>query len=98
MSCPTHDLAVVEIGGVRTLVVSPSIPEDAPSAVREGIARRRIVNAGGTCPCGARLRLPGRADRRRARRHGEVLRSAPARHADDCPAADDVLAAAMRGA
>lgn len=37
----------------RTLFVLPVIPEDAPAAIREGIARRRITATTGECPCGA---------------------------------------------
>lgn len=38
---------------MRTLFVLPIIPEDAPYAVREGIARRRVAATTGRCPCGA---------------------------------------------
>jgi hypothetical protein len=39
--------------GGRALAVLPSIPEDAPFKVREGLARRRITATTGRCPCGA---------------------------------------------
>jgi len=39
--------------GQRVAYVLPVVPEDAPHAVREGIARRRIVATTGECPCGA---------------------------------------------
>jgi len=35
--------------------VLPTIPDDAPYRVREGIARRRIAAVTGECPCGARV-------------------------------------------
>lgn len=37
----------------RTLFLLPVIPDDAPYAVREGIARRRVSAVTGRCPCGA---------------------------------------------
>lgn len=37
----------------RALLVLPVIPDDAPYAVREGIARQRIAAIEGRCPCGA---------------------------------------------
>jgi hypothetical protein len=37
----------------RVLAVVPTIPEDAPWRIREGIARRRISVVTGRCPCGA---------------------------------------------
>ncbi|GAA2546424.1 hypothetical protein [Pseudonocardia hydrocarbonoxydans] len=92
----TYDVAVVDLPEGRALVLSPTIPEDAPPAVREGIARRRITNTGGTCPCGARACLPNRATRRRAKRRGEMTR-VHVEHAVDCPATDEALDAAMRG-
>lgn len=71
--------------GDRALVIGPSIRDCAPTEAKEGAARRRVVNTGGTCPCGARLRLPNRAARRAARRAGRVLHT-EVRHATDCPA------------
>ncbi|MGC5583035.1 hypothetical protein [Ornithinimicrobium sp. W1665] len=80
--------------GTRALVVGWEVPEDAPLAVREGLARRAITNSGRPCPCGAVATLPSRAERRRANRAGVVLRRAVL-HEDDCPAADDNLAQAL---
>jgi hypothetical protein len=88
-------IAVVELGGVRALVPLLDVPEDAPADVREGLARRNIVNAGGTCPCGATLTLPNRAARRRAVRAGTVL-PAVAEHESSCPATTPNVIAAIR--
>jgi hypothetical protein len=75
--------------------VLADIPDQAPDDVREGLARRRIVAVDGTCPCGATLQLPSRAQRRAAARGGHPC---PVRveHEDDCPAADRHLDAALR--
>ncbi len=85
-------LDLVMIAGERAAVLDSSIPDDAPPAVREGLARRAIVNRGGTCPCGARAVLPNRAERRRNR--GQVLRVA-VWHEPGCPAGDEALLAAL---
>lgn len=74
---------VVVIPGVgKSLVLDVAIPEDAPEALREGLARRAIVNRGGTCPCGARMVLPNRAQRRA----GATTLNVDVHHEDDCPA------------
>lgn len=83
--------------GTRALVVGYMPPEDAPPLIREGLARRAIVNSGGTCPCGAAATLPNRAERRRAQREGHVIR-AEVEHEAGCPAADETLRAALREA
>lgn len=80
--------------GTLALVVEPVIPDDAPLAVREGIARRHLVNSGRACPCGARVALPNRAARRARRGSPPVVR-VPVEHAVDCPAGDDALTAAL---
>jgi hypothetical protein len=75
------------------LYVAP--PDDAPEHVREGLARRRIVECGGQCPCGARLVMPNRAARRRSKvRKGIVVTNTV--HENDCPAADPTLGTALR--
>lgn len=55
----TYDLTIAKIDGKRAMVALPVVPENAPYAVREGIARRRITALGGRCPCGAEARLAG---------------------------------------
>jgi acyl-CoA reductase-like NAD-dependent aldehyde dehydrogenase len=54
--------------GERVMVLDADIPDHAPDVIKEGLARRAAVNAGGVCPCGARMILPNRAARRRATR------------------------------
>ena len=71
--------------GEAVAVIDVEIPDDAPQLIREGLARRATVNAGGTCPCGARFVMPNRATRRKARRTGEVIAVTVA-HEPDCPA------------
>ncbi len=77
------------------LVIGPAIAEDLPPVVREGLARRTLVNTGQTCPCGARLVVPSRAARRRAVRRQEVLH-VTVEHEDDCPASDAAIEDALR--
>lgn len=84
----TQTQRVATLGGKRTLVVDFEVPDDAPHVVREGLARRRIVNGGGTCPCGAKVVVPNRAQRRA----GALLTHVVVEHEDDCPACDEVLA------
>jgi len=64
------------------------IPEDAPPAVQEGVARQRVTATTGQCPCGAVVdygeRLPGEVG------VAEVW------HKQGCPAAPDRLARAIR--
>jgi hypothetical protein len=85
------------LDGERTLFLGPELREADPPAVREGIARRRLVALGRPCPCGARMVLPNRAARRRARRTGEVLHVL-VEHERHCPAPTERIAAAMRRA
>ena len=63
----------------------PAVPEDAPPALREGLARHHLSQQTGACPCGARVSLPPRRERRRAERSGEPL-IALLRHRAGCPA------------
>jgi hypothetical protein len=86
-------IAVVDLHGVRALVVLTDVPDDAPELVEEGITRRNLTNMGGTCPCGAVMPRPNRA----ARRAGRVL-PVHVIHEDDCPATDEAILAALRGA
>jgi hypothetical protein len=80
--------------GLAAHIVS-QIPEDAPELVREGIARRRIVLQGGTCPCGAAFTMPSRQQRRAAQRRGEPIQVS-IWHAESCPAGDTILLPAIR--
>lgn len=73
------------VDGERTALVAASIPDNAPAAVREGLARRRLTVTTGSCPCGAVLRLPPRRERRAAARSGRALH-VRIEHEDDCPA------------
>src|SRR5689334_6666467 len=79
---------VVLPDGRRAAVLDYAVPDDAPPLIKEGIARRRVVNGGGACPCGAKFVLPNRAMRRRG---GVTL--VPVPHADDCPADTETLRA-----
>lgn len=81
--------------GRRALVIDTVIPDDAPQTVREGLARRAVVNGGGTCPCGARWPRPNRAQRRKLKEPGALL-EVHVVHAEDCPAGGAVLLAAVR--
>lgn len=75
--------------GTRALYVGDAIREDDPPAVREGLARRRMLATEGHCPCGARVLFDPRIIAPAATSH-------TIEHASDCPAADANLAAAMR--
>jgi hypothetical protein len=61
------------LNGERALIVETEIPDNAPADVKEGLARRAAVNAGGVCPCGAQAILPNRAARRRATRRRQAI-------------------------
>ncbi len=74
--------------------VLPSIPDDAPEDVREGLARRRISAVQGRCPCGAVVTMPNRQQRRHAARTRTSLRIL-VEHEDACPAVDRMLEAAL---
>jgi hypothetical protein len=71
--------------GERVLILETEIPDNAPAEIKEGLARRAVVNAGGVCPCGARMVLPDRAARRRAARRGHAI-EVTVPHETDCPA------------
>jgi hypothetical protein len=91
------DFLVNDREGMRTLAVLPTIAEDLPEQIREGLARRRLLAAGQPCPCGARPTTFNRAMRRaiEARRRkglpGPVIH-VTIEHEDDCPATDENLA------
>jgi len=78
--------------GDRILVIDSVIPDDAPDVIREGLARRAIVNGGGRCPCGAFPSMPNRAQRRKLK--GKVF-DRTIEHEDDCPATTSTLAPAI---
>ena len=80
--------------GRRAGVIDSIIPEDAPHVVREGLARRAIVNGGGDCPCGASWPRPIRAQRRKLD-HVPWL-CIDVEHVDECPAETEALVAAVR--
>lgn len=75
------------IDGEPALVIGPTVPDGAPDRLKEGLARRQVVNNGGTCPCGARATLPNREQRRKAAKTGEPL-IVNVVHEPDCPAGD----------
>ena len=100
MAAPAYDLLIRDDTGRRVAHLLPRLDDDAPPLVREGVARRRLVQLGRPCPCDARAELvqPSRAERRRAHGRG---RPAPVRHAvvehdDDCPAVAPELLAWFR--
>jgi hypothetical protein len=72
----------------RVLYVLPKIPEAAPPAVREGVARRRLTVIAGRCPCGAEISLPDVA--------GGTVADVKVWHEDDCPAGDQLLLPLVR--
>jgi hypothetical protein len=90
-----HIRATILPDGRRALVLDYQIPEDAPQAVREGLARRAVVNGGGDCPCGASWPRPNRAQRRKLEDPAALLR-VDVVHAEDCPAGTELLLAAVR--
>lgn len=83
------------IDGHDVVAVVPTLNEDLPALIREGIARRRLMAAGHPCPCGAAAIQLNRALRRemaaRQRRgHAEPIRVA-IEHERDCPASDEAI-------
>lgn len=91
----TIDVFTGEVDGQRAAFLVPTIPDQAPELVREGIARRRLVVLTGTCPCGAVHQLPNRAERRRAQRAGRII-AASVEHDPRCPAIDPATEAHVR--
>lgn len=77
--------------GSQALYVSPTIRESDPPAVREGIARRRILAQTGECPCGARSLFD-------PRQISPTLVMDVIHHENDCPATAANLDRAMRAA
>ncbi len=72
----------------RIAYVLPVIPEDAPAAIREGIARRRLTAMTGRCPCGASVDYGDRQARQVM--VGNLV------HTASCPASDARLVKAIR--
>mgnify|MGYP001104857356 CR=1 FL=1 len=77
--------------GDRALVIDTEPPDDAPEPIREGFARRALVNGGDRCPCGAGMT---RDDLTSAIAAGGIGCLSVA-HCGDCPADDDALRAAL---
>lgn len=77
--------------GQRGLYVSDVIRESDPPAVREGIARRRVLAMTGRCPCGAASPFDSRLI-------SPVIVLEVVRHEPDCPATNANLSRAMRAA
>jgi len=75
--------------GQRAVVIDCIPPDDAIDRLLVGLARRALVNGGGDCPCGARMPLPNRAQRRRGVVHVDI------EHENDCPAVTGNLTAAV---
>ena len=74
----------------RVAVVTAEIPDNAPPALREGLARRALVATTGRCPCGAELVLPPEIT-------PGALTMVAVEHERDCPANDEAIAEAIAG-
>jgi hypothetical protein len=87
------------VEGFDTAFVVPTLTEDAPPIVREGIARRRLATINGECPCGARRPRLNRELRRKLQREGggSEAYSVDIEHEDDCPAIAAETVAFVRG-
>jgi hypothetical protein len=68
--------------------VLPSIPDNAPPLVREGIARRRLAALEDECPCGGRSPLN--------RAISASIDAVDFVHESGCLAVDDILVEAIR--
>lgn len=88
-----YQIRKVKIQGVPSVVMDFQVPDDAPPNLKEGIVRRNIVNGGGMCPCGAKVTLPSRRQRRKNK--GQIMMLA-ASHTADCVASDEALLSAYR--
>jgi len=87
-----------DMQGIRTLFLVPTIPDDAPGPVREGLARRRLATISGLCPCGARRPKLSRQQLRWIRRKGADIHHLAVLHEPDCMASDDNLATLIQAA
>ena len=70
-----------------TVYVLPGIPDGAPYAIREGIARRRLTALEGRCPCGAVAVIDAQPG---------TVGSFTVEHEDRCPAITETLTKAIR--
>lgn len=93
MKSLAEQVSIVVIDGVRVAVVSQVIPDGASDELREGLARRAIVSAGGVCPCGTRVQVPNRATRRAAVKTGQVL-DVRVHHENNCLATNEAIQSA----
>jgi len=73
----------------RGVLLTVDIPDGASPALREGLARRRLVATTGRCPCGAVLELPDLIP--------GALTVAAVEHEPNCPATDEAIAEAIEG-
>ncbi|MEC4611816.1 hypothetical protein [Tsukamurella tyrosinosolvens] len=71
-----------ERNGEKVAAILMVIPEKGSAAVREGIARRRLIVTEGKCPCGAVWEPPVK--------DGNVMQLG-AQHERGCPAIDEIL-------
>lgn len=96
----SFEIFVRDVDGEQALFVAPGLSDDDSTAVKEGLARRRLVAQGGRCPCGAVMRLPSRAVRRANRKltkqGATVIQHVTVNHEDECPATEENLRAARR--
>lgn len=90
MRNPQFDLIVRVVRGERIATVVDVIPDGASPAVREGLARHRLLAAGKPCPCGTQPFDPPAGA---SRGPGPVPHTFD--HEPDCPAADVNLRAAV---
>lgn len=75
---------------LATLLTPP--PDDADDHTARVLTARSVTNAMGQCPeCGARVVVPNRAQRRKARLAGVVVTRVRVRHGEDCPAGDTTV-------
>lgn len=81
--------------GRKALILDCEIPENAPSEIKEGLARRALSNSGHPCPCGATWAKPNRAQRRKLKQP-DNLTWLRVEHEADCPAGNAVLIPLIR--
>jgi hypothetical protein len=94
------DLLLIDDTGRPYLYAGPELRDDLPPDILEGLTRRRLVALGHDCPCGARLVLPSRAERRAAAKrkpNSPPMHRVRVEHEDDCPALHPDIDAAARG-